>query len=512
MKLRLTRSGLQSMIMALQGTGITFTKVVIGNGDCPENFQAAEGLSNPVDELGIDEIHQEEEYASITVTYSNQRAETAWNWTEVGVFCLNPFSTEQDPLPDLMYAYGHVTLDEMLPIPIPQKGQTIFEIREVYRIYVGEAENITAILNENSTFVTNYEFNEHKEANNPHGITAATIGLENVQNIPVDEMAPNFEVDEEAELENIQSGDTMQVLMGKISKVITSYLDHMESDNPHHVTADTIGAAEKNHVHGATDITSGTLSVARGGTGFNTVDTTPVSGSAKMVTSDGIYRALAARSETAHKHAAGDITSGTLPVARGGTGQTSLSAVTVGAASVADKLKTARQLRVNLASTAAQTFDGSANKDLGIFGVLPVAYGGTGNNASDGTPTAGSTRMVTSQGIKAYADKVAAPSTSGANSGYVTFANGLKFIWINVALGATYSVGGLSSVCIYPTLPCSISALYAGWCSYQGHSGIIPGDPNYNSTTKISVWLQNVITSTISCESTHRLKAFLIAR
>ena len=49
-----------------------------------------------------------------------------------------------------------------------------------------------------------------------------------------------------------------------------------------------------------------------------------------------------------------------------------------GVANVAAKLNVARTLKVNLASTADVTFDGSANQTgIGVLGVLPVANGGT---------------------------------------------------------------------------------------------------------------------------------------
>lgn len=50
--------------------------------------------------------------------------------------------------------------------------------------------------------------------------------------------------------------------------------------------------AAASHNHAASAITSGTLAVARGGTGQTSVDTTPTSGSKKMCTSGGIYTAL----------------------------------------------------------------------------------------------------------------------------------------------------------------------------------------------------------------------------
>lgn len=55
------------------------------------------------------------------------------------------------------------------------------------------------------------------------------------------------------------------------------------------------GKAAASHNHSASNITSGTLAVARGGTGQTSVDTTPTSGSKKMCTSGGIYTALSGK-------------------------------------------------------------------------------------------------------------------------------------------------------------------------------------------------------------------------
>ena len=81
---------------------------------------------------------------------------------------------------------------------------------------------------------------------------------------------------------------------------------------------------------------------------------------------------------------AASITSGTLAVARGGTGQTALSNVTVGKAS---KLETARTVALKGAVAGSTTFDGSANVTIATSaldvstataGTLAVARGGTG--------------------------------------------------------------------------------------------------------------------------------------
>lgn len=46
----------------------------------------------------------------------------------------------------------------------------------------------------------------------------------------------------------------------------------------------------------------------------------------------------------------------------------------------ASKLTTARTLQVDLTSTGEVSFDGSANASIGVSGILPVAYGGTGSS------------------------------------------------------------------------------------------------------------------------------------
>lgn len=75
---------------------------------------------------------------------------------------------------------------------------------------------------------------------------------------------------------------------------------------------------------------------------------------------------------------------------------TSLSLNTTGSAAT---LTTPRTIQTNLGITTAASFNGSANVTPGITGTLPVANGGTGNSSVDTTPTNGSTKMVTSDGV-----------------------------------------------------------------------------------------------------------------
>ena len=157
------------------------------------------------------------------------------------------------------------------------------------------------------------------------------------------------------------------------------------------------GKAASNHNHSAANITSGTLAVARGGTGNTSVDTTPTSGSTKMCTSGGIYTALrgkAASSHThtkaqitdfpttmtpsAHTHAASDVTSGTLSADRiPGLAASKITSGTLAVARGGTGVTANPSLLVNLASTSAASVF-AASPRPGVTGTLPVARGGTG--------------------------------------------------------------------------------------------------------------------------------------
>lgn len=84
---------------------------------------------------------------------------------------------------------------------------------------------------------------------------------------------------------------------------------------------------------------------------------------------------LAGKSDTSHTHNYAGSSSA------GGAATTALACT--GNAATATALATGRTIRTNLASTSAPTFNGSANITPGVTGVLPVANGGTGNTTNN---------------------------------------------------------------------------------------------------------------------------------
>lgn len=98
------------------------------------------------------------------------------------------------------------------------------------------------------------------------------------------------------------------------------------------------------------------------------------SSATKLATARTIRTNLASTS-TASFDGSGNVTpgvTGTLPIANGGTGNTT------GLAASATKLATARTFRTNLASTSTASFDGTGDVTPGVTGTLPTGNGGTG--------------------------------------------------------------------------------------------------------------------------------------
>lgn len=148
----------------------------------------------------------------------------------------------------------------------------------------------------------------------------------------------------------------------------------------------------------------------------------------KFLSSDGLryfYNQIKSKFAAAsHNHSAGDITSGTLPIERGGTGLTATPSILT-----------------NLGSTTAANVL-QASPRPGVTGTLPIANGGTGQTtvaaavkALLGTSALGSsTKPIYYDGaaLKACADSIGGGGIIAqllAENGYIKFANGLILQW-----------------------------------------------------------------------------------
>jgi hypothetical protein len=108
----------------------------------------------------------------------------------------------------------------------------------------------------------------------------------------------------------------------KANAVQTNLTSHTNNkSNPHGVTAAQVGAVPTSRTVNGKAL-SANISLTKADVGLGNVDNT--SDTNKPI-STATQTALNGKANTSHTHAAGDITSGTLAVARGGTGQTTLT-------------------------------------------------------------------------------------------------------------------------------------------------------------------------------------------
>lgn len=175
---------------------------------------------------------------------------------------------------------------------------------------------------------------------------------------------------------------------------------------------------------------------------------------------------------------------------------------TTGNAATATKLKTARSLKVNLATTAADSFDGSGNADaIGVSGTLPTGNGGTGR--TDGKVTALATKRTIdgmqfdgSANIHHYAECSTDAATAAKTvtlSGF-TLATGariiVRFTVTNTASNPTLNVNGTGAKAIqYRNAAISAGYLAANRLSefvYDGSAWELIGDVDTNTTYSVA--------------------------
>lgn len=254
-----TSDGQAMIIKSLNGGSITFTKIVIGNGKPGSGEITA--VVNPILTVKITASESHDTYLLLTGECTSADVSSKFYGNELGVYAKDASGTEK------LYAYRYSDEDVDF-FPDASTGRTI-ELRMSVVVQIGNAKNVTAILTEGEAYALKDDFEAHvRSGDNPHSVTAAQVGLGNVDNESASDLTPDFT--EAAVRENINSGETMAIIMGKIKKFFSDVSAHFSAVNPHGITPSIIGAATSSHQHSTSDIVSGTLGISRGGTGATT--------------------------------------------------------------------------------------------------------------------------------------------------------------------------------------------------------------------------------------------------
>jgi hypothetical protein len=170
-------------------------------------------------------------------------------------------------------------------------------------------------------------------------------------------------------------------------------------------TPGDIGAATTSHAHAASDVTSGTLGVARGGTGLASVTADSYvkgAGTSALVprTPAEVLSDIGAAASS-HSHSAADVTSGTLAVARGGTGIASYTTGNYVRASGATTLeqRTPSQVLSDISAAASgHTHSGLRVADSGFISTGSGGSDGYTSTGSDGTAIGSNLTIAASAG------------------------------------------------------------------------------------------------------------------
>lgn len=274
---KLTAKGYGLMIGALNGTGLKFSGIKLGNGGTPEDYESLTDLANPIVTLGISEITVSKNFAVLKAPMSNADTGDGFYITELGIFAEDPEGGE-----DILYAYAHYILDgDDAAVYVPPVSSNLVEITHNVYVFIGEIEDVSAVLAESSQYASAAALAAHvNDTGNPHKVDKVDVGLGNVPNVTPENQQPNFPTayvgtvanDGTVTIPNITPGERMYSILQKVRTAIFYLLNHINARNPHGMQATDVGAAEKNHYHSANDINSGTLGIARGGIGAGTAE------------------------------------------------------------------------------------------------------------------------------------------------------------------------------------------------------------------------------------------------
>ena len=302
-------SAMLAQVMAGQGV-LTFTKVVMGDGNMPSTQTPATmtDVVSPRAQASITKaVVGESGTAIVGARFSNESQESDFEWKELGLYAkVGEGGTEQ------LYSYGWTPAGEL--IPAGTTSTTLIEKLVDVVTYVGDAAEVTAIFDpdfipqvsriEETAIEAMWEQGEVDPTTGKSAQYLDRPGLSQLVHDIADAIAgagPTISADEvtvsmtaEGVLSIKASGvGTAQLADASVTtdkladaSVTTGKLadgsvtaekladgaitiDQIDTST---VTPAAIGAAAAEHVHDAADVTTGTLPVARGGTGVTTDD------------------------------------------------------------------------------------------------------------------------------------------------------------------------------------------------------------------------------------------------
>ena len=261
--LKLTKLGIAAILEVVYSEEtITFTGVKFGTGSTTTDPEDMTDVVTPVLNVGFSHITVEAGKATLDFQFNNAQIQASFDMREIGIYAQVGEGAE------FLYAYANAGSDAARVKKYDSGDIILMKFSET--VAIGNAENVEAIISGAIGYCTQEDFENHiHDYNNPHRVTKQQVGLGNVPNLAPSDMTVNFT--EPTNLTIPITGSKLSVLMGLLARGIRMLLAHLtDNSNPHSVSWQQTGAAAPDHKHNAADITSGTLPLARGGTGVTT--------------------------------------------------------------------------------------------------------------------------------------------------------------------------------------------------------------------------------------------------
>ena len=155
--LTITNRGRTLQAKAIAGAQLNFTKIQIGNGNLsgqlPSEMQALVSVKMTLDITRLQILSGGK--ALVGTQFNNSGLVSGFYFREIGVFANDP------DLGEILYCYGNAG-DAAEYIPADQGGAVIEKFISTINV-IGNAANVSAVIDQSLVFVTLQEFQEFEE-------------------------------------------------------------------------------------------------------------------------------------------------------------------------------------------------------------------------------------------------------------------------------------------------------------------------------------------------------------
>mgnify|MGYP005938785401 CR=1 FL=1 len=152
-----TNAGKALQMRSLGGEPLVFTSIGLGDGQISSQaLVELTGLINTKVSVPISYAKRSEKYFSIKGAFTNQAMESGFYWREIGVFAADP-DYPDDRSKDILYCYQNAY---GLAEYIASSGSEIIEKVIRINVLVGNAEQVSAVIDSSVVFLTQDDLND----------------------------------------------------------------------------------------------------------------------------------------------------------------------------------------------------------------------------------------------------------------------------------------------------------------------------------------------------------------